>query len=143
MLRSGDRRGHLPSSVFSSLQYSSTVMSELCDCECVGENLKIISLVRIRVISFNCDLSVETKFAPLCVGHGRRGRTPRARGGPGGIDRSTSRGTVHICICTAVHRGFKPKPGGRSIRIITFRVIPDWKQNQTAVSDTLRLLSDF
>jgi hypothetical protein len=38
----------------------------------------------------------------------------------------------------------KRKNGGRSIRIINFRVTrPDYSQNQTAVSDTLRLLYDF
>ena len=41
-------------------------------------------------------------------------------------------------------RGFKRKGG--CVHIINFRVttaVPDCIQNQTAVSDTLRLLSDF
>jgi hypothetical protein len=48
---------------------------------------------------------------------------------------------AELSILLVIDRGFKRK--GARVRIITFRDTTRLQSNQTAVSDTLRLLFDF
>ena len=87
--------------------------------------------------------TLSVRLVPMCTLGYMRGMYQHVPDFP----RAAPRARDTLLECTQLIRGFKRKSA--CVHIITFRVttrhdlLPDCSQNQTAVSDSLRLLSDF